>query len=183
MAINQKSRWDDLGQEPAAGLAKYTAGEQPIAEYDNWFNYSVSKDIESLNKELSGRVLNKGYITSAAVTEISLTLKQEITPDNDYIGWVDRIHVVCDNPAGSGATLYFTIKALLSDGVTEIDLLSAEESVAEGETFDDELIDVMDVIPTNEKISAIRLYAYCSTTPNTGYAPTVQLEKIVGVQN
>ncbi|WP_457549243.1 hypothetical protein [Archaeoglobus sp.] len=35
MAINQKSRWDDVGVEPPAGEARYQAGEQPIAEYDN----------------------------------------------------------------------------------------------------------------------------------------------------
>jgi len=183
MAITQKSRWDDVGSEPPAGAAKYAAGEQPIAEYDNWANYSFVSDIAALNKELSGRTLNKGNTTSAQVTETSLTLKQEVTPDNDFIGYVERIHVVATNPAGSGATLYFMLKALLSDGTTEVDLLDAEESVAEGASFDDWLIDVMDAIPSNEKISAIRLYAYCDLAPAVGYEPTVQLERVVGVQN
>jgi len=183
MAINQKSRWDDVGVEPPAGEAHYVAGEQPIAEYDNWFNSSVSQDISNLNKELSGRTLNKGFTSGVTVTETALTLKQEITADNDFIGFIHSIHVVASNPTGSGATLYFMLRALLSDGATEVDLLDAEESVAEGASFDDYLVDVMDKITSNEKISAIRLYAYCSVAPATGYEPTVQLEKVVGVQN
>jgi len=183
MPIDQSSRWDDVGVEPPAGAAKYAAGEQPIAEYDNWFNYSVSQDIANLNKELSGRILNKGNASSVTVTETTLTQKQEVLPDNDFIGWIDAIHVVASNPAGSGATLYFMLRAVLSDGATEVDLLDAEESVAEGASFDDWLVDVMDAIPSNEKISAIRLYAYCSAAPAANYEPTIQLEKVVGVQN
>jgi hypothetical protein len=183
MAITQKTRWDDTGQEPPAGSAKYVAGEQPIAEYDNWFNYSTAKDIESLNKELSGRILSKGNTTSATVTETTLTLKQEVLPDNDFISFVHSIHVIANNPAGSGSTLYFMLRALLSDGVTEVDLLDAEESVAEGASFDDWLLDIIEKVNTNEKIMAIRLYAYCSVAPAAGYEPTVQIEKVTGVQN
>ena len=183
MAINQRSRWDDVGVEPPAGEAKYVAGEQPIAEYDNWFNYVVTRDIAELNKELGGRTLNKGYSMATAVIETDLTLKQEITPDNDFISWIEGIHVVANNPTGSGCTLYFMLKVLLSDGTTEINLLDAEESVPEGGDFDDVLIDVMEAIPTNEKIKAVRLYAYCSVAPNSGYEPSVQLERVVGVQN
>jgi len=182
MAITQKSRWDDVGVEPPTGEAKYTAGEQPIAEYDNWFNYSVSQDISNLNKELGGRTLNKGFTTSATVTETALTMKQEVTPDNDFISLIESIHVIANNPSGSGVTLYFMLRAVISDD-SEVDLLDAEESVAEGESFDDVLIDVMEAIPTNEKIKAVRLYAYCSAAPNSGYEPTVQLEKVTGVQN
>lgn len=183
MAIAQKSRWDDVGSEPPDGEAKHSAGEQPIAEYDNWFNYSVSQDIANLNKELAGRTLNKGNDSSETVTETSLTLKQSVTPDNDFISLIDSIHVVANNPSGSGCTLYFMLRALLSDGTMEVELLDAEETVAEGESFDDVLIDVMSKMPTNEKIKAVRLYAYCSAIPATGYEPTVQLEKVTGVQN
>ncbi|RLI71080.1 hypothetical protein DRO97_10220 [Archaeoglobales archaeon] len=183
MAITQKSRWDDVGSEPPAGEAKYTAGEQPIAEYDNWFNKSVADDISSLNKELAGRTLNKGNGSYETVTETSLTLKQSVTPNNDFISLIDSIHVVANNLSGSGCTLYFMLRALLSDGTTEVDLLDSEETVAEGESFDDVLIDVMSKIPTNEKIKAVRLYARCSITPSAGNEPTVQLEKVTGVQN
>jgi hypothetical protein len=182
MPISQQSRWDNTGTEPPAGSAKYTAGEQPIAEYDNWANYSFANDITNLNKELAGRTLNKGNASSVQVTETALTQKQEVTPDNDFIGWVNRIHVQANNPSGSGCTLYFMLRAVKSDD-TEDDLLDSEESVAEGESFDDWLIDVMDAVTTNEKVKAIRLYAYCSQAPNAGNEPTVQLEKVVGVQN
>jgi hypothetical protein len=181
--ITKKSRWDDIGIQPPAGEAKYAAGEQPIAEYDNWFNYQVQLEIDELNKELAGRTLSKGNATSVLITETALTLQQSVMPDSDFIGLLDSIHVVANNPTGSGATLYFMLRALLSDGVTEVDLLDAEESVAEGSSFDDVLIDVMSNITSNEKIKEIRLYAYCSITPATGYEPDLQLEKVTGVQN
>lgn len=48
MALSQLTRWDDVGSTPGAGLAKYVAGDQPISEYDNWFNWSAAKDVENL---------------------------------------------------------------------------------------------------------------------------------------
>lgn len=48
MPITQTSRWDDAGTEIPEAEAVYTAGEQPIAEYDNWFNKSVVNDIAAL---------------------------------------------------------------------------------------------------------------------------------------
>ena len=48
MAITQESHWDNVGTEPGAGDAEYAAGDQPIAEYDNWFNWSAAKDVENL---------------------------------------------------------------------------------------------------------------------------------------
>ena len=179
--ISQRSRWDATGVEPPAGEAKYTAGEQPIAEYDNWFNKSVVDDIANLNKELGGRTLNKGNDTSVTVTETALTLKQIVKPDNDFISLIQSIHVVASNPSGSGCSLFFMLRVLLEDD-TEVDLLDAEEEVAEGSSFDDWLI-LIDSIPSNRKIKEVRLYARCSTTPASGYEPTVQLEKVVGVQN
>ncbi len=322
MAITQKSRWDDVGSEPPAGSAKYAAGEQPIAEYDNWFNYSVTQDIAALivdalkiterwgefvltgllvheaatpdmsvvvdpgiayvdekravvdaattltvpaadatydridivviygdgtleyiagtpaatpaepdvpagayklasvyvaagataitnaditdtrnvligiaqgNLDMNGKAilnaaipciftLSKGYATAATVTETVETLKQEVAADKNYIYLVDSIHVVATNPAGSGCTLYFMLRALLSDGA-EVDLLDAAEGVAEGGSFDDILIHLMSKIPNGEKIKAVRLYAYCDLAPAAGYEPSVQLEKVTGVQN
>lgn len=182
MPITQKSRWDDAGVEPPAGEAKYAAGEQPIAEYDNWFNSAVVDDISNLNKELCGRTLNKGNGTAAQVTETTPTLKQSVTPDNDFISLISTIHVVANNPDGSGVTLYFMLRAVTSDD-SEVDLLDAEEEVAEGKSFDDRLLFVMEKIPSNEKIKGVRLYAYCSATPAEGYEPTVQLERVTGVQN
>lgn len=66
MAITQKSRWDDVGQEPPAGDAKYVAGEQPIAEYDNWFNKAVADDISAINAWLDNLGIEKVYIDTSA---------------------------------------------------------------------------------------------------------------------
>lgn len=48
MAVTKTSRWDDTGSQPPANEAKYTAGEQPVAEYDNWFNYAVTQDLQAI---------------------------------------------------------------------------------------------------------------------------------------
>ncbi|ADB58525.1 DUF2341 domain-containing protein [Archaeoglobus profundus] len=57
----QKSRWDDQGVEPPAGEARYQAGEQPIAEYDNWFNKAVVDDIAAIITFLRNLGLTKIY--------------------------------------------------------------------------------------------------------------------------
>jgi len=74
---SQKSRWDDVGVEPPAGEARYKAGEQPIAEYDNWFNKAVVDDIAALIAFLRNLGLTKIYQdvekskpASGAVTEL-----------------------------------------------------------------------------------------------------------------
>ncbi len=76
MAITQKSRWDDAGVEPPAGEAKYTAGEQPIAEYDNWFNKAVVDDIAALNSWLDNLGITKIYIDTEANMPASGTTKE-----------------------------------------------------------------------------------------------------------
>lgn len=76
MAITQKSRWDDAGVEPPAGSAKYTAGEQPIAEYDNWFNKAVVDDIAALNSWLDNLGITKIYIDTEANMPASGTTKE-----------------------------------------------------------------------------------------------------------
>ena len=48
MAITQETHWDNVGTEPGAGDAEYVAGQQPISEHDNWFNWSAAKDVENL---------------------------------------------------------------------------------------------------------------------------------------
>ena len=52
-AINRESFiWNALGTKPAPGDEIYTPGEQPIASYDNWWNWAVSTDIEALDTAL-----------------------------------------------------------------------------------------------------------------------------------
>ena len=48
MAITQETHWDNIGTEPGAGDAEYVAGDQPVSEWDNWFNWSAAKDVENL---------------------------------------------------------------------------------------------------------------------------------------
>ena len=54
-------------------------------------------------------------------------------------------------------------------------------SVTEGGAFDDWLRFIYDAIPHGRTIRAIRLYAYCSVTPSTGYEPVVNIEKVCGL--
>ena len=235
MAITQKSRWDDVGVEPPAGEARYAAGEQPIAEYDNWFNKAVVDDIAALNawldnlgitkvyidaeanKPASGKttelfiatdtnkiyrgtgtgwqeltvdwnaILNKRVISvskgldAVTVTETVLTLKQELVPDEGFYGfaYVEGIRVRAENPTGSGVNLFFVIKVLLDDG-SEVGLHD-EVLVGEGNVFDDCLRWIYDAIPHGRMIRAVRLYAYCSGLPASGYEPSINIEKVVGV--
>ena len=46
--VTQLSRWDNVGTEAPAGDAEYVSGQQPIAEWDNYFNWSAAKDVENL---------------------------------------------------------------------------------------------------------------------------------------
>jgi len=123
--------------------------------------------------------LNKGNATSVTVTETTETLKQTVTPDATYMYYVEGIHVVANNPSGSGVTLYFKVKAYLDDG-SEIELSS--ESVSEGGSFDSWLRWIYDSVTNGKIIKSIKLYAYCSGTPTAGSEPTVQLERVTGIQ-
>ena len=123
-------------------------------------------------------VLNKGNESSVTVTETSETLKQTVSPDYDFIEYLEGVHVVANNPSGSGCTLTFRIKAQTVEGVVTI----STQTVNEGESFDSWLRWSVDAIINNSKIKEIRLYAYCSAAPASGYEPTVQLERVTGVQ-
>ena len=53
-AINRETFvWNALGTKPAPGDEIYTPGEQPIASYDNWWNWAVSTDIQALDDTLA----------------------------------------------------------------------------------------------------------------------------------
>lgn len=54
MALGDKRTkiWSDTGVVYSGGEEVYAAGEQPIAEIDNRFNYNVSKDIDELWSEV-----------------------------------------------------------------------------------------------------------------------------------
>lgn len=49
--------WTDKGVKPSAlSDAAYSGGEQPVSEFDNAWNYGVSKDIETLKGEVAEHV-------------------------------------------------------------------------------------------------------------------------------
>ena len=165
------------------GLNKPSRGEL------NW-DIPLNENFDKLDSEVGYKcTLNKGNTTQTKVTETVSTLKQSVEPDYQNILSVDLIHVVANNPAGSGCTLYFMLKVLLDDE-SEANLLDSFESVAEGESFDDCWVNlanpngsIQNKVPSGKRIKEVRLYAYCSSAPAANYEPTVQLERVMGVQN
>jgi len=78
MAVTQKSKWDNVGTEIPAGQAKYEVGKQPIAEYDNWINYNLAKDIENIIADVINK-FNANTILKADTdnTPIALTIDEQ----------------------------------------------------------------------------------------------------------
>lgn len=53
LPVSLNSRvWSAKGTKPATGDEVYSAGEQPIAPYDNWAMWSVTRDIYNITDEL-----------------------------------------------------------------------------------------------------------------------------------
>jgi hypothetical protein len=165
-----------LSTTPTSEIAFQIAGSDKLCIGDT---YVDAKGLLFKNARLP--CASKG-LTAVTVTETSVTLKQSVAPDSGFYGfaYIEGIRVTASNPTGSGVTLYFQVKALLDDG-TEVNL-SDVKSVAEGGSFDDWLRWIYDSVGNGRTIREVRLYAYCSATPATGYEPTVNLAKVTGVQ-
>jgi hypothetical protein len=165
-----------LSTTPTSEIAFQIAGSDKLCIGDT---YVDAKGLLFKNARLS--CASKG-LTAVTVTETSPTLKQSVAPDSGFYGfaYIEGIRVTASNPTGSLVTLYFQVKALLDDG-TEVSL-SDVKSVAEGGSFDDWLRWIYDSVDNGRTIREVRLYAYCSATPATGYEPTVNLAKVTGVQ-
>jgi len=139
------------------------------------------EDIDSYTWNLIAEklvIINKGD-SQYTVTETSPTLKGEVCADNKYIVFPDAVHVIADNPSGSGVNLTFEVSAVLDDGSETV---IATQTITDGTVWDDWLIHFLDKIPNGRKIKCIRLYANVSGTPASGSEPTVQLERVIGVQ-
>jgi len=52
MATLNSRIWSNRGTKPAKGDEVYSQGKQPIANYDNWSNWSITKDLHNINDEL-----------------------------------------------------------------------------------------------------------------------------------
>jgi hypothetical protein len=119
--------------------------------------------------------------TSKTVTETTLTLKDEVGPLANRVSLLPMvIKYSASNPTGSGATLYVTLRAVYTDGTTtDID----SRSLAAGTSVDVAITGeaLYDLLSDGKILQKIQLLAYCSTTPATGYEPSVILSKVAGV--
>jgi len=128
-------------------------------------------------------ILGRSYAgTAVMVTETVATLKDSAAPGSPK-NVLYPLNAVVDasNPAGSTVTLYVEIRLLHSDG-TESTIDSF--SVAEGATATRDYLstDIAKEFKDGVSVTAVRLYAYCSATPATGYEPSVTLTSVKGVQ-
>lgn len=121
--------------------------------------------------------LNKGFDELVDVTTTDYSLIHEVKPDTGSIVYIEGVHIVAENPSGSGVTLSFEVRALLDDG-SEASIPPVD--VAEGSKFDDWLRWFYDAIPNGRVVTAVRLYAKISA-PTSTY-PSIRLARVVGVQ-
>ncbi len=57
MSINIETEWSAQGSKPAdTGNLVYNAGDQPVDDWDNWFNYSVYEDLQNISNKVGGNV-------------------------------------------------------------------------------------------------------------------------------
>ena len=154
MAISQKTHWDDAGTEPGAGLAKYAVNEQPIANWDNWFNKATVDDIaaiiaafESHNhllEDLKPLSALFGVGQDVLLTATATTLEIKNAADNAYQSFrasklyaEDYLYVdeIRDNGAGN---ITFA-DLVIFDAHLNADIIS-EKTAATGVTVDSCLI-------------------------------------------
>jgi hypothetical protein len=119
--------------------------------------------------------------TSKTVTETTLTLKDEVGPLANRVSLLPMVvKYSANNPTGSGATLYVTLRAVYSDGATtDIDSRSLDAGTSVDVAITGEAL--YDLFSDGKILQKIQLLAYCSTTPATGYEPTVTLSKVAGI--
>jgi len=145
-----------------------------------WKNVYTSQDVVI---PASYNILGRSFSgTAKTVTETTMTLKDSVSstsPKN--VLYPLYIYVSADNPAGSTVTLVVTIRLVFSDG-TERDLDSF--TVIEGQTasYDYSSHTIAQKFKDGVGVTGVRLYAYVSATPVTGYEPTVKIERVVGFQ-
>ncbi|RLG82532.1 MAG: hypothetical protein DRO09_00110 [Thermoprotei archaeon] len=168
-----------LGTAPLLPLVFNVGGTESLRiETDGSINCN-----EQQLKKARIPTINKGG-SDVTVTETSETLKQEITPDTGYsfIWYVSSVNIVFNNPSGSGVTLYYSVKVLLDDG-SESTIFS--DTVSEGGGGNNVLdeYNFFDNISNGRTIKAIRLYAYCSAEPASGYEPTIRIDYVRGLQS
>jgi hypothetical protein len=119
--------------------------------------------------------------TSKTVTETTLTLKDEVGPLANRVSLLPMVvKYSANNPTGSGATLYVTLRAVYTDGTTtDVD----SRSLAAGTSVDVAITGeaLYDLLADGKILQKIQLLAYCSVAPAVGAEPTVTLSKVAGV--
>jgi hypothetical protein len=119
--------------------------------------------------------------TPKTVTETTATVKDEVGPLANRVSLLPMVvKYSANNPTGSGATLYVTLRAVYTDGTTtDID----SRSLAAGTSVDVAITGeaLYDLLSDGKILQKIQLLAYCSTTPATGYEPSITLTKVAGI--
>jgi len=136
-------------------------------------------EIDTLPAGLTGRAFSG---LAKTVTETVLTLKDECTPTADKtVIYPLNIVIEFSNPSGSLVTLYVEVRLLHSDDTeTTVDSFSVAEAVSGKNDYTSEFI--AKAIKDNISVIGVRLYAYCSATPATGYEPSVTLTSVKAFQ-
>ncbi|MEM3489583.1 MAG: hypothetical protein QXO75_08040, partial [Nitrososphaerota archaeon] len=140
------------------------------------------------NARIDGEILNaimnglRNYAgTAKTVTETSLSVKDEVGPLANRVSLIPMdIEYSADNPSGSGVTLTVVCRAVYTDGTTT-DLRT--DQVNEGGTLSVSFTPdgLCKLLSDGKVLQKIQLLAYCSTTPASGYEPTVTLTRVAGV--
>lgn len=92
MAVTMSSWWGDAGTEPPA-MYSYTA-TQPIADYDNWINYSLVSDIQAVIDEVINRY-GSNTILKADIDHnpIALTVGEQAVVGRKSGGNIDALPI------------------------------------------------------------------------------------------
>jgi len=145
---------------------------------EEWFT-KLCDLLERLEAAIKARTRSFEGVAKT-VTETVLTLKDEclaVSPREFLIPL--NVTVEYDNPTGSGVTLYVQPRLYFDDGTEEnIDSFSVAEGVADSREYFSNFI--ARAFKDGVGISAVRLYAYVTATPATGYEPTVTLRFVKG---
>jgi len=117
-----------------------------------------------------------------AVTELSWALKDECLAEapREFLTPLN-VTVEFDNPTGSGVTLWVQPRLYFDDGTeANIDSFSVAEAEADSREYFSNFI--ARAYKDGVGILAVRLYAYVTATPPSGYEPTVRLALVSGFQ-
>jgi len=91
MVISQESNWDDAGTAPGAGNAKYVAGDQPIAEHDNYFNKSVCNDVGDIITALENVTTGHDHDGTDSKKIVQGSISPDATEAQTWDGSIDAL--------------------------------------------------------------------------------------------